>query len=112
MIHETLFPQMYKCEICKATSSVQCWKPKTVNKSDNQELIATAAIEEKQEKSTNKPKKNKKKKKKTAGLIIPPLKKTQQAPAVAQQALSIAKLSSMLQSSKSPTMSKLNQFLK
>lgn len=99
--------QMYNCEICKTTTSVQCWKPKKVNKQDNHESSVTSGVRRKEEEQPpNKPKKNKGKKKKTAGLTIPPLKKT-------QQSLSMSKLSNMLQSSsKSQTMSKLNQFLK
>lgn len=104
---------MYDCEICKTTTSVQCWKPKKVNKQGSVTSAARRKEEEqKHEASTNKPKKNKGKKKKTAGLIIP--KKTQQAPSVAhhQQSLSMAKLSDIFQLQQSQAPSKLNQFLK
>lgn len=71
---------------------------------------AEASLENK----TNKPKKNKgKKKKNTAGLIIPPKRNPAQTQAVANNRLSMAKLSNMLQQSASQSaMSKLNQFLK
>jgi hypothetical protein len=75
-----------------------------VNKQDNREVRKDVEHEESTKVKKNK---GKKKKLKTAGLIIPPPKPTPN-----QQSLSIAKLSSLLQSNKSQTTSKLNQFLK
>lgn len=100
---------MYKCEICKTTTSVQCWKPKIVNKQDDHK----SDVPKLEEQETTKPKKVKGKRKKTAGLVVPPLKKS---PAVAKQqsSLSMAKLSSMFQhvSSLKSATTKLNDFLK